>query len=63
MATAREEEVRVSDQAQTHEGYCVKCKTKRHYQGEIRTSESGRRMARGTCPVCGSTINRFLAKA
>jgi len=47
----------------SYEGYCVKCKEKRHYEGEVRISESGRRMARGTCPVCGSTINRILGKA
>jgi hypothetical protein len=54
---------RVADSAGSYEGYCVKCKEKRHYEGEIRISESGRRMARGTCPVCGSTINRILGKA
>ena len=55
--------VHVADSAQNYEGYCVKCKEKRHYEGEVRISESGRRMARGTCPVCGSTINRILGKA
>jgi hypothetical protein len=55
--------VRVPDSAQNYEGYCVKCKEKRNYEGEVRISESGRRMARGTCPVCGSTINRILGKA
>jgi len=54
---------RVADSAASYEGYCVKCKEKRHYTGEVRISESGRRMARGTCPVCGSTINRILGKA
>jgi hypothetical protein len=49
--------------AESYEGYCVKCKEKRHYEGEVRISESGRRMARGTCPTCGSTINRILGKA
>jgi len=53
----------VADSAASYEGYCVKCKEKRHYEGEVRISESGRRMARGTCPVCGSTINRILGKA
>jgi Domain of unknown function (DUF5679) len=52
--------VRVAD---TYEGYCVKCKEKREYTGEVRVSDSGRRMARGTCPVCGTTINRILGKA
>jgi|GEM_PF-180972 hypothetical protein len=49
--------------ADTYEGYCVKCKEKREYSGEVRISDSGRRMARGTCPVCGTTINRILGKA
>ena len=63
MTAHIDERVQVSDQAQTYEGYCVKCKAKRHCQGEIRTSASGRRMARGTCPTCSSTINCFLARA
>jgi hypothetical protein len=53
----------VSDSAASYEGFCLKCQEKRHYDGEIRISESGRRMARGTCPVCGSTISRILGKA
>ncbi|WP_198537821.1 DUF5679 domain-containing protein [Frankia sp. KB5] len=53
----------MSDSTSNYEGYCLKCKEKRHYTGEVRISESGRRMARGSCPVCGSTINRILGKA
>jgi Domain of unknown function (DUF5679) len=49
--------------ADTYEGYCVKCKEKREYQGEVTISTSGRRMARGRCPVCGTTVNRILGKA
>jgi hypothetical protein len=49
--------------ADTYEGYCVKCKAKRTYEGEVKTSESGRRMAQGICPVCGTKINRILGKA
>ncbi|MDQ1668718.1 MAG: hypothetical protein QOE40_779, partial [Actinomycetota bacterium] len=26
-------------------------------------SESGRRMAQGICPVCGTKLNRILGKA
>jgi hypothetical protein len=26
-------------------------------------SQSGRRMAQGTCPVCGTKLNRILGKA
>jgi hypothetical protein len=45
------------------EGYCVKCRQKRTIQnGKVETSESGRRMAKGTCPVCGTKVTRFLPK-
>ena len=49
--------------ADTYEGYCVKCKEKRQFDGEVSVSESGRRMAKGTCPVCGTKMNRILGKA
>jgi hypothetical protein len=47
----------------TGDAYCVKCKEKRDFTGEIKVSESGRRMAQGTCPVCGTKLNRILGKA
>ncbi|MGI8696610.1 MAG: DUF5679 domain-containing protein, partial [Mycobacteriales bacterium] len=31
--------------AETYNGYCVKCKEKRDFSGEVSVSESGRRMA------------------
>jgi hypothetical protein len=49
--------------ADSYNGYCVKCKEKRDFEGEVTTSESGRRMAKGTCPVCGTKMNRILGKA
>jgi Domain of unknown function (DUF5679) len=51
--------------AETYQGdaYCVKCKQKRDFEGEVVVSESGRRMAKGTCPVCGTKLNRILGKA
>jgi hypothetical protein len=49
--------------AETYNGYCVKCKEKRDFEGEVKVSESGRRMAQGTCPVCGTKMNRILGKA
>jgi hypothetical protein len=51
--------------AETYQGdaYCVKCKEKREFEGEVVVSESGRRMAKGTCPVCGTRLNRILGKA
>jgi hypothetical protein len=42
-------------------GYCVRCKTKRVIQhAHEETTESGRRAARGTCPVCGANMFTFL---
>ena len=35
----------------TGEAYCVKCKAKREFTGEVKVSASGRRMAQGICPV------------
>jgi Zn finger protein HypA/HybF involved in hydrogenase expression len=49
--------------AEKYEGYCVKCKDKREFDGEVKISESGRRMAQGPCPVCGTKMNRILGKA
>jgi len=36
------------------EAYCVKCKEKRSFEGHVKVSDSGRRMAQGICPVCGT---------
>lgn len=45
------------------EGYCVKCKTKRKIKdGTVVTTSNGRRMAKGTCPVCATKVNKFLPK-
>jgi hypothetical protein len=46
----------------TGEFYCVKCKEKREATGDVVTS-NGRRMAKGTCPVCSTKLNRILGKA
>jgi hypothetical protein len=51
------------DVADTYNGYCVKCREKRDFDGEVSVSDSGRRMAKGKCPVCGTTMNRILGKA
>ncbi|MBA3741396.1 DUF5679 domain-containing protein [Sporichthya sp.] len=47
----------------TGEAYCVKCKEKRDFTGEVKVSDSGRRMAQGICKVCGTKLNRILGKA
>ena len=51
--------------AETYKGdaYCVKSKEKREFEGTVKVSDSGRRMAQGICPVCGTKVNRILGKA
>ena len=50
-----------------HEGdynfYCVKCKQKQAAPGKVVVNEKGTRMAKGKCPVCGTTLNLILGKA
>ena len=43
----------------SYNGYCMKCQTKRDFDGDIHEVNQ-RRMVKGTCPVCGSKINRIL---
>lgn len=45
------------------EGYCVKCKTKRVMTDTQEVTTNGRRMLKGTCPTCGTHMNRILGKA
>jgi Domain of unknown function (DUF5679) len=40
--------------------YCVKCKEKREFEGQEVEMKNGRKAGRGTCPVCGTTLNRIL---
>lgn len=43
--------------------YCVKCKLLRFLpNGLVKVSDSGRRMAQGQCPQCGTKVNRILGK-
>lgn len=49
--------------AETYSGYCVKCRQKRDFDGEVSISKTGMKMAKGPCPVCGTTVNRILGKA
>lgn len=44
------------------DAYCVKCKDKVTFEGQIKVSDSGRRMAFGKCPQCGTKVNRILGK-
>jgi hypothetical protein len=53
----------VAEKTDTYNGYCVKCKEKRDFEGEVTVTKTGMRMAKGPCPVCGTTVNRILGKA
>jgi len=44
------------------EGYCVKCREKRPIkEAVISKTAKGRPIAKGTCPVCGTKVTRFLS--
>jgi len=47
----------------TGEAYCMKCKKKQTFTGTIVVNDKGGRVAKGTCPVCGTKMNAFLKKA
>lgn len=47
----------------TYEGYCVKCREKRTFDGQVVTFKNGRRAAQGPCPVCGTKVTRILGKS
>jgi len=46
----------------SYEGYCVKCREKRQFEGEEVELANGRRAAQGTCPICSTKMNRILGK-
>jgi hypothetical protein len=65
-ATAEDSNVALPEDARALDeqvvGYCVRCKTKRPIKdAHEEKTESGRRAARGTCPVCGANMFTFLA--
>jgi hypothetical protein len=60
---AKHEEGIVAATTKTYNGYCVKCKEKRDFEGSVEVSKTGMKMAKGKCPVCGTTVNRILGKA
>jgi hypothetical protein len=51
------------EKVEKYNGYCVKCKEKRDFDGTVAITKTGMRMAKGPCPVCGTTMNRILGKA
>ena len=45
------------------EGYCVKCRKKQQIKnGTVGKTSKGKPMAKGTCPECGTKVNRFLSE-
>jgi hypothetical protein len=43
------------------EGYCVKCKESRMMNNSKETkTKNGRLMMKGVCPVCGTTMCKFI---
>jgi hypothetical protein len=52
---------RKGENAMEFEGYCVKCRKKQKVKnGAVKESAKGRKMAQGPCPVCKTTVTRFL---
>ena len=45
-----------------YNGYCMKCRTKRDFDGQ-EVVKGKARMAQGPCPVCGTKMNRILGRA
>jgi hypothetical protein len=48
--------------ADTYNGYCVKCRAKRDFEGEVKELKNGSKAAQGSCPVCGTKMTRMLPK-
>ena len=46
-----------------YEAYCMKCRQKRMFEGQVVELKNGRPAAQGTCPVCGTKLTRILSKA
>jgi uncharacterized Zn finger protein len=44
----------------TYNAYCVKCKEKRDFEGEVVKLKNDKPAAKGNCPVCGTKVMRFL---
>ncbi|MCC7362165.1 MAG: hypothetical protein IT317_21960 [Anaerolineales bacterium] len=45
------------------EAYCVKCRANRRMTAaQLVTTKNGRPAAKGKCPVCGTTMMKFLSK-
>ncbi len=43
------------------DAYCVKCKASRKMvEAQLVTTKNGKPAAKGKCPVCGTTMMKFL---
>jgi len=64
-ATTRATGIKEAVMAESWSGefYCVKCKAKREAEGHIEVNDKGTKMAKATCPVCGTKLNRILGRA
>jgi hypothetical protein len=40
--------------------YCMKCRQKRDFEGQVVTLKNGRPASQGTCPVCGTKLTKIL---
>jgi hypothetical protein len=59
--TAPAEPSDAAAEAEAIVGYCARCKSRRTISdAREETTDSGRRAARGTCPVCGAKMFTFL---
>ena len=47
---------------ESYEGYCVKCREKRTFDGEKKELPNGRKAAQGQCPECSTKMTRMLKK-
>jgi hypothetical protein len=47
----------------SYEGYCVKCREKRSFEGEVKELKNGSKAAQGQCPQCGTKMTRMLPKS
>ena len=48
--------------ADSYNGYCVKCREKRDFEGEVKELANGSKAAQDQCPVCGTKMTRMLPK-
>jgi hypothetical protein len=40
--------------------YCMKCRTKREFEGQLVTLKNGRPAMQGSCPVCGTKLTKIM---